>query len=100
MPARQPLGKTTKPSRKVQWEPDFIPWGVGIGMMIALAAEVYWHGNVLWMASGGLVGAAVGVICDTALTGEQWTVIIAPARMPPPSPVNAAAAVTPDRLNL
>jgi hypothetical protein len=36
-------------------------------MMIALAAEVYWHGNVLWMASGGLVGGAVGVICDTAL---------------------------------
>ncbi len=36
-------------------------------MMIALAAEVYWHGNVLWMASGGLVGVAVGVICDTAL---------------------------------
>ncbi len=67
MRARRPLRKTTKPSRKVQWEPDFIPWGVGIGMIIALAAEVYWHGNVLWMASGGLVGGAVGVICDTAL---------------------------------
>jgi hypothetical protein len=36
-------------------------------MLLGLAAEVYWHGNILWMTGGGLVGGVAGSICDTAL---------------------------------
>jgi len=67
MRAGRPLRKPGKPSRRVQWEPDVIPWGVGIGLLLGLAAEVYWHGNVLWMTGGGLVGFMAGAICDTVL---------------------------------
>jgi hypothetical protein len=67
MRSQRPLRKSAKPSRRVQWEPDVVPWGVGIGMLLGLAAEVYWHGNILWMTGGGLVGGVAGSICDTAL---------------------------------
>ena len=36
-------------------------------MMLGLAAEIYWRGNVLWMTGGALAGGGVGGICDTAL---------------------------------
>jgi hypothetical protein len=67
MRVKRPLRKAAKPSRRVQWEPDIIPWGVGIGMLLGFAAEIYWHGNVLWMTGGGLAGGTAGAICDTAL---------------------------------
>ncbi|AOS44084.1 hypothetical protein Verru16b_01145 [Lacunisphaera limnophila] len=67
MRAKRLLRKASKPSRKVQWEPDFIPWGVGIGLLLGLAAEVYSHGNILWLSGGGLAGGVAGAICDTAL---------------------------------
>lgn len=55
------------PPRRVRWEPDMIPWGVGLGMLLGLAAEICWHGNMLWMTGGGFAGGATGAICDTAL---------------------------------
>lgn len=67
MRAKRSLKKSAKPSRSVQWEPDVIPWGVGIGMLLGLAAEIHWHGNVLWMTGGSLAGGLAGAICDTAL---------------------------------
>lgn len=67
MRVKRPLRKAARPSRRVQWEPDIVPWGVGIGMLLGFAAEIYWHGNVLWMTGGGLAGGAAGAICDTAL---------------------------------
>lgn len=41
-------------------------WGVGVGMLLGFAAEIYWRGNALWMAGGGLACGASGAICDTA----------------------------------
>lgn len=36
-------------------------------MLLGFAAEIYWHGNVLWMTGRGIAGGIAGAICDTAL---------------------------------
>ncbi len=67
MQAKRPLRKADKPSRRVQWEPEVVPWGIGLGLLLGFAAEIYWHGNMLWMTGGGIGGGLLGAVCDTAL---------------------------------
>lgn len=67
MRAKRLSRSAVKPSRRVKWEPAVVIWGVGVGMLLGVSAEVYWHGNMLWMTGGGLAGGAAGAVCDTAL---------------------------------
>lgn len=41
--------------------------GGGIGMFAGFCAEVGWHGNMLWMTGGSLVGGMVGAVCDFSI---------------------------------
>ncbi len=41
--------------------------GGGIGMFAGFCAEVGWHGNMLWMTGGALVGGVVGGACDFSI---------------------------------
>lgn len=36
-------------------------------MFAGFCAEVGWHGNMLWMTGGSLVGGMVGAVCDFSI---------------------------------
>lgn len=46
---------------------EVTPWLACLGVWLGLLAEVIWHGNILWMGEGAIVGFIVGLICDTVL---------------------------------
>lgn len=67
MRAKRPPKSSVKSRCRVRWEPEIVPWGIAVGLLLSFAAEIYWHGNMLWMTGGGIGGGLAGALCDTAL---------------------------------
>ncbi len=67
MRAKRPIKPSTRFRRHVRWELEILPWGIAVGLLLGFAAELYWHGNMLWMTGSGIGGGLVGAVCDTAL---------------------------------